>query len=55
MARCHARLAIVHARMTQRDGAEDHLAHARRMYVSIGMRHWLARLDALTAKAASAS
>jgi tetratricopeptide (TPR) repeat protein len=51
-ARCHAGLAIVYARMSRHDAAEDHLAHARQMYKAMGMRSWLDRLDAATTAAA---
>jgi class 3 adenylate cyclase/tetratricopeptide (TPR) repeat protein len=50
-ARCHAGLAIVHTRMSQRDEAEGHLAQARRMYKSMEMRFWLHHLEAATAEA----
>jgi hypothetical protein len=51
-ARCHAGLAIVYARMSRHDAAEDHLAHARQMYKAMGMRFWPDRRDAATTAAA---
>jgi class 3 adenylate cyclase/tetratricopeptide (TPR) repeat protein len=44
-ARCHAGLAIVYTRMSRHDAAENHLAQARTMFKSMGMRFFLERLQ----------
>jgi class 3 adenylate cyclase/tetratricopeptide (TPR) repeat protein len=50
-ARCHAGLAIFYTRMSRHDAAESHLAQARAMFRSMGMRFWLDRLQAATVEA----
>ena len=50
-ARCHAGLAVVYARMSRHDAAEEHLAQARAMFKSMGMRFWLDRLQATAVEA----
>ena len=49
-ARCHAGLAIVYARMSRHDAAEDHLAQARTMFKSMGMRFFSSRLQGAMAE-----
>jgi class 3 adenylate cyclase/tetratricopeptide (TPR) repeat protein len=51
-ARCHAGLAIVDERMSRHDAAEEHLAHARRMFRAMGMRFWQDKLETATAESA---
>jgi hypothetical protein len=48
-ARCHAGLAIVDERMSRHDSAEEHLAHARRMFRAMGMRYWQDKLETAAA------
>jgi class 3 adenylate cyclase/tetratricopeptide (TPR) repeat protein len=44
-ARCHAGLAVVYREQAQRDAEEAHIAQAREMYKSMGMRFWLENLE----------
>ena len=53
-ARCAAGLGVLHARLCERDVSDEYIATARAMFRTMGMRFWLAQLDADTAGADAA-